>query len=193
MNLHIPVFDGHNDTLLRLFASKHNDSFFESSQGHIDLARARAGGFAGGFFAVFVPSAPGEQPANDDDLPERLPFAYALETALAMTALLFRIEAQSAGQVRVARTVDDIEHGIRTNTLSAILHFEGADAIDPEFHTLEVLYRAGLRSLGIVGSRPNAFGWGGAVSFPAHSRYWSWSDRSRTRTGANMQPPRHHD
>ncbi len=98
MNLHIPIFDGHNDTLLRLFASKPNDSFFDSTQGHIDLTRARAGGFAGGFFAVFVPPAPGEQPANDDDLPERLPFAYALETALAMTALLFRIEAQSAGQ-----------------------------------------------------------------------------------------------
>jgi len=77
-----------------------------------------------------------------------------------MAALLFRIEAQSAGQVRVARTVDDIEHSIRTNTLSAILHFEGADAINPEFHTLEVLYQAGLRSLGIVWSRPNAFGWG---------------------------------
>jgi membrane dipeptidase len=166
VDLHIPIFDGHNDTLLRLFASKQNDSFFNSTQGHIDLARARAGGFAGGFFAVFVPSEPDEQPANDDDLPERLPFAYALETALAMTALLFRIEAQSAGQVRVARTVDDIEHGIRTNTLSAILHFEGADAIDPEFHTLEVLYRAGLRSLGIVWSRPNAFGWGVPFRFP---------------------------
>ena len=139
MKLHIPIFDGHNDTLLRLFASKPNDSFFDSTQGHIDLVRARAGGFAGGFFAVFVPSAPDEQPANDDDFPEQLPFAYALETSLAMTALLFRIEAQSAGQMRVARTIDDIEHGIRTNTLSAILHFEGADAIDPEFHTLEVL------------------------------------------------------
>jgi membrane dipeptidase len=94
VNLHIPIFDGHNDTLLRLFASKPNDSFFDSTQGHIDLVRARAGGFAGGFFAVFVPSAPDEQPANDDDFPEQLPFAYALETSLAMTALLFRIEAQ---------------------------------------------------------------------------------------------------
>jgi hypothetical protein len=193
VDLHIPIFDGHNDTLLRLFASKQNDSFFNSTQGHIDLARARAGGFAGGFFAVFVPSEPDEQPVNDDELPERLPFSYALETALAMTALLFRIEAQSAGQVRVVRTVDDIEHGIRTNTLSAILHFEGADAIDTEFHTLDVLYRAGLRSLGIVWSRPNAFGWGVPFRFPHDSRYWSWSDRSRTRTGANMQPPRHHD
>ena len=50
----VPVFDGHNDTLLDLTGS--GRSFFEQSEaGHIDLPRARAGNLAGGFFAVFVP------------------------------------------------------------------------------------------------------------------------------------------
>ena len=50
----IPVFDGHNDTLLNL--PRTGRSFFEQSeQGHIDLPRARAGGLAGGLFAVFIP------------------------------------------------------------------------------------------------------------------------------------------
>ena len=50
----LPVFDGHNDVLLeeRSFADRSED-------GHLDLARARAGGFAGGFFAIFTPTSSG--------------------------------------------------------------------------------------------------------------------------------------
>ena len=49
----IPVFDGHNDTLLDLPLS--GRSFFErSDQGHLDLPRAREGSLGGGFFAVFI-------------------------------------------------------------------------------------------------------------------------------------------
>jgi membrane dipeptidase len=47
-----------------------------------------------------------------------------------------------------------------TGTLAAVLHIEGAEAIDPKFEALEVLYQAGLRSLGPVWSRPNIFGHG---------------------------------
>ena len=57
----IAIFDGHNDTLLRLYMPKPGQerSFFErASFGHIDLPRAEAGGLAGGFFAVFVPAPP---------------------------------------------------------------------------------------------------------------------------------------
>ncbi|MEI9418183.1 membrane dipeptidase, partial [Mesorhizobium sp. Cs1321R2N1] len=55
----VPVFDGHNDTLLRLYQSKDSDVeklFIDGkSGGHIDLPRARAGGLAGGMFAIFPP------------------------------------------------------------------------------------------------------------------------------------------
>src|SRR5439155_22438282 len=39
-------------------------------------------------------------------------------------------------------------------------HFEGAEPIDTDLDALEVFYNAGLRSLGLVWSRPNAFGEG---------------------------------
>ncbi|HET6868708.1 MAG TPA: membrane dipeptidase, partial [Solirubrobacteraceae bacterium] len=42
----------------------------------------------------------------------------------------------------------------------AVLHFEGAEAIDPGLEALELWYAAGLRSLGPVWSRSNAFGHG---------------------------------
>jgi membrane dipeptidase len=176
----LPIFDGHNDTLLKLYLPKPGQErgFFERSEhGHIDLPRAEAGGLAGGFFAVYVPPPPRDQPDPDPDLPKTgayemplpppLDLAYAQRTAFGMTATLFRVEAESAGRVRVVRSAGEIERCLADGALAAILHFEGAEMIDPELDALEVFYRAGLRSLGIVWSRPNAFGHGVPFAFPS--------------------------
>jgi membrane dipeptidase len=59
---HIPIFD-HNDVLLRLYRRGGTDApraFLEGEgNGQLDLPMARQGGFAGGLFAIFVPSANG--------------------------------------------------------------------------------------------------------------------------------------
>jgi membrane dipeptidase len=174
----VPIFDGHNDTLLKLYRPKPGQerSFFERSEhGHIDLPRAEAGGFAGGFFAVYVPPPPSEQDDPDPELPSgayevplppQLGLAYAQRTAFGMAATLFRIEAESQGRVRVVHTAAELEACLEEGVLAAILHFEGAEMIDPELDALEVFYRAGLRSLGPVWSRPNAFGHGVPFAFP---------------------------
>jgi len=60
----LPVFDGHNDTLIDLYAPEEGGerSFFERSvKGHIDLPRARQGGLIGGIFAIFTPAPPGSK------------------------------------------------------------------------------------------------------------------------------------
>src|SRR5690554_6720813 len=54
----IPVFDGHNDTLLSLLATG-RDFYAGTTEGHVDAPRASEGGFLGGFFACFVPT-PGD-------------------------------------------------------------------------------------------------------------------------------------
>jgi uncharacterized membrane protein YgcG len=44
------IFDGHNDVLTNLYqAGEGVDGFLTSLPGHIDLPRARSGGFGGGF------------------------------------------------------------------------------------------------------------------------------------------------
>ena len=53
-----------------------------------------------------------------------------------------------------------IEPGTDDGPPAAVLHLEGAEAIDPDLESLELWYGAGLRSLGPVWSRANAFGWG---------------------------------
>ncbi len=51
--------------------------------------------------------------------------------------------------------------------LAAILHFEGAENLGPDPGALGTFYEAGLRSLGLVWSRPNAYGHGVTFRFPA--------------------------
>ncbi len=174
-----PVFDGHNDTLLDLYlpGCSGRRSFWErSDKGHIDYPRAIEGGFGGGFFAVFVPSDPNAPPpvgpvlevsdGREYRLPRPLELAYAQRQALAMTGLLFRLERESEGKVKVVLTADELGTCLHEGVLAAILHFEGAEAIDPGLDTLEVFYRAGLRSIGPVWSRPNDFATGVPFLFP---------------------------
>jgi len=134
------------------------------------LPRSRRGGFAGGFFAVFVPNptikiTPDYVP--DPQLPPPLEWAYAQRFALSMMADLFRLEAASEGQVKVVRSADELQACIDRGILAMILHFEGAEAIDEDLHALEVFYQAGLRSLGIVWSRPTIFASGVPFAFPS--------------------------
>ena len=177
----LPIFDGHNDTLLNLYLPERGGerSFFtRSDRGHVDLPRAREGGFGGGLFAVFVPpesaaheppdSAPDTTGTGDGEVHRPLSSdpAYVQRTALAVTASLFRLEEESDGQLKVARTGDELAACLRQGVLAAVLHFEGAEPIDPGLDALYVFYEAGLRSLGLVWSRPNAFGSGVPFTFP---------------------------
>ena len=165
--IHIPIFDGHNDALLRLHRRAGTDAaaaFLQGEdKGHLDLPRAQQGGFAGGLFAIFVPSprrknsADTETPGADQS-PPSVDSTTAQHVVFAMASLLYRIERQSQGRVRVCRNVGDIESCLADDVLAAVLHIEGAEAIDANFELLDVLYAAGLRSLGPVWSRPNAFG-----------------------------------
>ncbi len=172
----IPIFDGHNDVLLRLHMRGGADAataFLQGEEkGHLDLPKARQGGFAGGLFAIFVPSPKrkdrtGETPPQEngsvvggDPEPPAVDAAEAQRVVFAMASLLLRIERESQGRVRVCRNPGDIERCLADGVLAAVLHIEGAEAIDANFELLDVLYEAGLRSLGPVWSRPNVFGHG---------------------------------
>ena len=176
----LPIFIGHNDTLLSLYLPERGEgrSFFTRSDvGHIDLPRAREGGMAGGIFAIFVPPDPLIHPLRRDEiiktdsgyevpLASSIEQAYAQRVTMSMMTSLFNIENESDGQVKVVRTVDDLTSCLSEDIFTAILHFEGAEAIDPGLDALEVFYQAGLRSLGIVWSRPNVFAHGVPFGFP---------------------------
>jgi len=169
----IPFFDGHNDTLLKLleFGPGAEQRFIEGlPSAHIDLPRAREAGMVGGFFAMFPPPLRGSLatavPAGSTQgLPPELDIAPAQQSTFGMAAVLLRLERM--GVLSVCRSSADIRASIAAGRLAAVFHLEGAEAIDPDLQALEVLYAAGLRSIGIVWSRANAFGTGVPFRYPA--------------------------
>lgn len=173
----VPVFDGHNDALLRLHmnADERAETFVSGvERGHLDLPRAKAGGFAGGMFACFVPSKKGEKQkitrtieGYEEAFPATPELGDAQRITLSLAADLFRIEDASAGRFKVVRSAAEISECIANDVVAASWHIEGAEAVDPDLDALEIFHRAGLRSIGPVWSRPNDFGCGVPFKFPS--------------------------
>lgn len=171
----VPVFDGHNDTLLSLErrsnTPKERSFFEEATYDHIDLPRARKGGFAGGLFAMFTPSQqkkPKEGKEVDFTSPEHfveVTQSIALDYTLKLTDIAYEIEATSEGEVRICRSTSDIKSAMAADKLAMMLHVEGAECIDKDFEALELLYNRGLRSLGPVWSRETIFGHGVPMAY----------------------------
>jgi membrane dipeptidase len=188
----LKIFDGHNDVISKLLDDERAQSrlpttrrlaadggraFFErGTEGHIDLPRAQEGGFAGGLFSIYVSADPhaafpagpvlGEHDGMPIRFPRQLELGFAQRTSLAQLGVLFRLQRDSGDRLRVVRTLNDVERCLADGALAAVIHFEGAEAIDPRLDALEVFYAMGLRSVGPVWSRPNDFGEGVPYLFP---------------------------
>jgi membrane dipeptidase len=163
----IPIVDGHNDALLRVWLT--GGSLQERTEnGHLDLPRMREGGVAAGFFAVYVPATDEEPPddprerivATDDGwlVPheDALPPGRARRIAREFLAIAHR-------DLFVVHTIDDLEACIAGEQVGAILHLEGAEPLEDD---LEQWYTDGIRSIGLVWSRPNEYGHGVQFRYP---------------------------
>ena len=120
-------------------------------------------------FAVWIPHlesrSPNPRPEHSERAPTRTRHRVRVAPLDGRYCNAFRIEDRSNGNFRIVRTVAELQECLDDEVMAAVLHWEGADAIDTDLDTLRVLYRAGLRSLGLVWGRPNAFAEGVAVHF----------------------------
>lgn len=176
----IPVFDGHNDYLLRLWRNPGERARLwqgHEARGHLDLPRMRAGGFAGGLFAIYVPSFDSGKPVDIDALMDAPPYALPLPpemtaaeaqpVALAQAAHLLALARENPGDFALCRSVAEIRAAMASGRIAAVMHMEGAEAIDPDLDALYAFHAMGLRSIGPVWSRPTAFGHGVPFAFPS--------------------------
>jgi membrane dipeptidase len=146
------VIDGHNDLVLQRWRGEPGK--------HIDLETAAEAGFAGGFFALYVPSPYDGDPSST---PYAMPFASAIPFEEAARVMEELFETLCSMPVARALSVGDFREG----EITAIVHMEGAEAIADDLSNLQGWYDRGLRSIGIVWSRPNAFAEGVPFRFPA--------------------------
>lgn len=170
-----PIFDGHNDLLLRLLRGDVTAEGVASGlpDGHIDKPRAQQGGLGGGMFAIFVPS-PGGASVSDDEmckdsydipLPEQVAEAEATSWTERGMDAIYGLEA--AGAVRICRSAQEIEAALPAEEMAAVIHIEGAEAIDRDFEKLHAWHARGLRSLGPVWSRDTVWGHGVPFRYPS--------------------------
>ncbi|MEX0742603.1 MAG: dipeptidase, partial [Phycisphaeraceae bacterium] len=102
--------------------------------------------------------------------PPLLPLDHAQQQTDAMIDLLDRIVVDSNGRVAKITDAEALETSLNgDDTFAAVLHFEGAEAIDPALEALPHYYERGLRSLGLTWSRPNAFAHGAPFWCPGSS------------------------
>ena len=172
----IPIFDGHNDTLIKLNVPNLGDKqsfFLENTGGQLDLPRAKKGGMVGGLFGIFTP------PLNTTEKKRGDPYSSSTDKTKAIlnheyastytnTAINFdyQLEKQSGGQVKIVQNYEQLEQAMTNDIFAMILHFEGATAIKRDLSDLKTYYDRGLRSLGLVWSRPNAFAHGVPFHYP---------------------------
>ncbi|AUH35569.1 dipeptidase [Paracoccus tegillarcae] len=172
----IPVFDGHNDYLQRAVqVGEGADELWLQGDGtgHMDLPRLRQGGMAGGFFAIWIPTAQslnsGETARLMANPPYALPLAEevdhdtALPHAFRQAAALRRMER--TGTLDVVTSAAEIRSSMAEGRVAAIMHIEGAEPIR-DMDALHLWHAAGLRSLGPVWSRPTVYGNGVPFVYP---------------------------
>lgn len=174
----LQIFDGHNDTMLKLQLDYRGDeqTFWSGTSGHLDGPRARKGNMAGGICAIFIPNRrrrtiPSDQITLRDNgfeirMAAPIDHEYARETAIKVIGVIHRLADRDPERFALVRSIADLDEALATDRFAAVLHFEGAEAIDPNLELLPVYYEAGLRSLGPVWSRPNVFGHGVPFKHP---------------------------
>jgi membrane dipeptidase len=148
------IIDGHNDLVLHRWRGEPTM--------HLDLDAARAAGFAGGFFALYVPSPKTPDPTETPyavPLADPIPHEEAARIADELFAALCALPI-----ARATSTLDFLE-----GRITAVVHLEGAEAIAPDLSNLDDWYERGLRSIGLTWSRPNLFAEGVPFQFPSAS------------------------
>ena len=99
-------------------------------------------------------------PANFEPVPQQRALAFTL----AMFARMRRLARALPDGLALCADTASIRAAMDADRIAIVPHVEGAECIDTGLDALEVLHAAGLRSLGLVWSRPNAFGHGAPMA-----------------------------
>ncbi|WP_445149804.1 dipeptidase [Baekduia sp. Peel2402] len=165
-----PIFDGHHDALTH---RDHAGIVTGREGGHFDLPRAAAGGLVASMWAIFchgedtnLDFAPNPGGGYDVPLDPEVPHPAAAAEATTYAGRLIALE--HAGDIRIARSIDDLDAAADgSGPPAAVMHLEGAEPIDTTLEALDTWHAMGLRSIGPVWSRPNRFGHGVPFRFPS--------------------------
>jgi membrane dipeptidase len=139
------VIDGHCDTLLRWQAQEQGrmpaSPLPGEGRGHIDLERLKLGGVTAQNFACFI-------------WPQYLP-SQATRQTLCLIDLFYRTQADHADELCLATCAGDIRRAKAEGKIAGMLSMEGAEGLEGDLGVLRMIYRLGIRWIGMTWNHRN--------------------------------------
>lgn len=135
--------DGHCDSLGDLTTGK-RDLRGLDEQGHWDLIKAREGNIGLQFFAAYIES-------------EYKPF-LATGRGLEHLAAALRFIDENSSDVFLIRNRNDVERLGKSKQLGLLINIEGGEILGESLFLVELLFRLGVRSIGLTWNERNAIG-----------------------------------
>ncbi len=136
------IIDGHCDTV-RLFAQKKSIYDFrrKNTTGHLDLPRLQAVGMMLQIFALYIE--------------EEYKPVGSLKRALQLLDLLDHNLERCSKEVKVIYSYSDLDQLSADNKVGALISIEGGEALEGEPAVLRLLFRLGVRGLGLTWNQEN--------------------------------------
>lgn len=131
------IIDLHCDTISVL--GEKNENLYSNS-GHFDILRASEAGLILQFFALFT------MPADRNS---------ALRHTLRLAEKYLSQLDKYDDYLYPVKTAGDINNSTENHKIGCLLHLEGAECLGKDIAVLEILYRLGLRSIGLTWNHRN--------------------------------------
>ncbi|WP_064093639.1 dipeptidase [Rossellomorea aquimaris] len=135
------ILDAHCDVLLKLYLDPKAQAFQTKSDLHITYPQLEKNGSKLQLFAIYLPSylKPGER----------------FQAALEMVNLFHNQILKPNPKLQLVTSKEEVDL-LEEDEIGAMLTLEGAEAIEEDMTKLEILYRLGVRSVGLTWNWANA-------------------------------------
>ncbi|MFC1555432.1 dipeptidase, partial [candidate division KSB1 bacterium] len=134
------VFDGHADTIQRVYLSDHNLGT-RNQKGHIDIPRMIEGGLDAVFFSIWI-----------DPIYENR--ASAVRTLQLLDSFYNEIK-KNESSLQLALNASDVENITKNGKIAALIGIEGGHAIEDDPGLLRSFHKLGVRYMTLTHSNTN--------------------------------------
>ncbi len=136
------IVDAHCDTVGLIEQASSGYNFCSRNEtGHIDLPRLREGGVNLQFFALYIR----EEYAKEG----------ALSYCLRLVDSFYETLSRCNSEMQLITSAAELEQIMAGPKVGALLSIEGGEALEGELSALRVLFRLGVRALGLTWNHPN--------------------------------------